>query len=203
LKKNKKNGKIYYLFYTMRKNFFHSLLEILKSAILAGIIVLPIRIFIFQPFLVQGASMVPHFETGDYLIVDELTFRFRDPQRGEVIIFKYPLNPSQKFIKRVIGLPGETVEIKNGNILIDGKILKENYLKNTFVFHETKITLGKDEYFVLGDNRGSSLDSRIFGPVKRDLIIGRAFFKVFTLKILPIPALEVIKIPTFDFYVQN
>jgi len=193
----------YIIFYSMRKDFFHSLLEILKSAILAGIIVLPIRIFVFQPFLVQGASMSPHFATGDYLIVDELTFRFREPQRGEVIIFKYPLNPSQKFIKRVIGLPGETVEIKSGHIFINGKILKEDYLKNISTFPETKITLGNDEYFVLGDNRPSSLDSRIFGPVKRDLIVGRAIFKVFSWKILPLPAFEVIKTPTFNFNAQN
>ena len=187
----------------MKKDFFHSLFEILKSAILAAIIVLPIRIFIFQPFLVQGASMAPHFETGDYLIVDELTFRFRDPKRGEVIIFKYPLNPSQKFIKRVIGLPGETIEIKKGSVFVNGKILREDYLNNVSTFPDLKITLKNDEYFVLGDNRNSSLDSRIFGPLKRDLIIGRAIFKVFNWKILPLPALKVINTPSFDFNVQN
>jgi len=110
------------------------------------LIVLPIRLFIAQPFIVNGASMVPSFQSGDYLIVDEITFRLRDPKRNEVIIFKYPKDPSKYFIKRIIGLPGDTV---------DGIILTAS------------------QYFVEGDNRNASSDSRIWGPVERKLIIGR------------------------------
>ncbi|MGB9598557.1 MAG: signal peptidase I [Minisyncoccales bacterium] len=187
----------------MKKNFLNFLLETLKSLILAGIIVLPIRLFIFQPFLVQGASMAPHFSTGDYLIVDEISFRFREPRRGEVIVFKYPVHPSQKFIKRVIGLPGETVEVKDGNIFINGKILKEDYLNNVLTFPTAKISLGPDEYFVLGDNRDSSLDSRVFGPLKRKYLVGRVLIKVFSWKVIPLPALEIIKVPSFNFNEQN
>ncbi|HEY4493756.1 MAG TPA: signal peptidase I [Candidatus Paceibacterota bacterium] len=115
------------------------------------LIVLPIRLFVAQPFIVNGASMSPTFESGDYLIVDELTFHFRDPKRGEVIIFKYPKDPSKYFIKRVIGLPGDTV---------DGE------------------TLGTTEYFVEGDNRDASSDSRVWGPVERDLVIGRPIVRL-------------------------
>lgn|SRR3989344_843434 len=125
--------------------------EFLSFIIITLLVVLPIRLFIAQPFIVNGASMVPTFENGDYLIVDELTYHFREPERGEVVIFKYPKDPSKFFIKRVIGLPGDTV---------DGTLMKEG------------------EYFVEGDNRDASSDSRVWGPVTRDLIIGRPYFRL-------------------------
>lgn len=171
----------------MRK-FFTFIWEIVKIAVIAAVIVVPIRYFLFQPFFVRGQSMNPSFENGDYLIIDEISYRFKTPQRGEVIVFKYPQNPSQRFIKRVIGLPGETVEIKDGEIIIykDGssQVLDESeYLTPGVVSTpgvksgNTKIILAENEYFVLGDNRSYSFDSRRFGVLPEENIIGRVIFR--------------------------
>jgi len=161
--------------------------EVSKIVIIAALIVLPIRYFVFQPFVVRGSSMEPNFYSGDYLIVDEISYRFNPPQRGDVIVFGYPRNPSQRFIKRIIGLPNETIEIKDKKIIIsslDGteQILDEGtYLPISGISEETnlKLSLSGDEYFVLGDNRGNSSDSRQWGPVKREYIIGKVFVRVF------------------------
>ena len=125
--------------------------------------------------------MEPNFENGDYLIIDELSFRFRDPQRGEVVVFKYPQNPSQKYIKRIIGLPGETVEIQDGKVAIlnqKEKVLDEsNYLPvATFTSGDVQISLGDNEYFVLGDNSANSFDSRYWGFVPHKDLLGKALF---------------------------
>jgi signal peptidase I len=152
--------------------------EILQTVFLALLIVLPIRLFIFQPFIVKGESMEPTFKESDYLIIDEITYRFREPKRGEVVVFKNPMNERQRFIKRIIGLPGEKIEIVDGKIFISNgekKILNEPYLNFSFTSGDIQITLGSDEYFVLGDNRQFSLDSRRFGPIKKKEIVGRVF----------------------------
>jgi signal peptidase I len=165
------------------KNFFLYLWEVIKIVVLASLIVIPIRVFIFQPFFVKGQSMEPNFENGDYLLVDEISYRFKEPQRGDVVVFKYPNDVSQRYIKRIIGLPGETIEIKDGKIDIFNQqgesILKEtNYLsENIFTTGDTNITLKQDEYFVLGDNRLASADSRRWGPLPRKDIIGRVVFR--------------------------
>ena len=128
--------------------------------------------------------MEPIFHSDDCLIVDEITYRFHSPKRGDVVVFKFPENPSQRFIKRIIGLPGETVEIKDGKIMIskDGKtkILNEsNYLgKDVYTKGNIKVSLEKDEFFVLGDNRSFSFDSRRFGVLPRKYIIGRVIFRL-------------------------
>jgi signal peptidase I len=172
--------------------------ELAKIVLIALIIVVPIRYFLFQPFFVKGQSMEPNFENGDYLIVDEISYRLRAPQRGEVIVFKYPNNPSQRYIKRIIGLPGETIEIKNGRVAIfnqEGEeILNESDYLSPFVFTpgNIRITLAKDEYFVLGDNRTSSADSRRWGPLPREYIIGRALIRAW-----PFAALAKIEVPTY------
>jgi signal peptidase I len=175
---------------------FAFLLEIFQVVILALLIVLPIRFFIFQPFIVKGQSMEPNFEEGDYLIIDELSYRLRNPERGEVIVFKNPVNPSQKFIKRIIGLPGETIEIKDGKIIIskgESFVLDESqYLNFYFTSGEMKITLGENEYFVLGDNREFSFDSRRFGPLRKKEIIGRVLFRLW-----PVTALAKITPPIY------
>ena len=129
--------------------------EFIKFVVIAVLIVVPIRLWVAQPFIVNGASMEPTFQTGDYLIVDELSYQFRQPKKEEVIIFRYPLNPSIFYIKRVIGTPGET-------IILDGK----------------EIELGEKEYFVMGDNRPFSSDSRRWGTVPENLIVGRAFARL-------------------------
>lgn len=161
--------------------------ETVRFIILAIIIVVPVRIFIAQPFVVSGSSMYPTFHNGDYLIVDELTYRLDKVERNDVIIFKYPGDTSKYFIKRVIGLPNEIVEVKNNVVSITNKktnqttTLDENYLTNKAGGIDAKYDLNNDEYFVMGDNRGASSDSRYWGPVKKDLIIGQAF-----LRLLPI-----------------
>ena len=162
--------------------------EFLKIVVIAVIIVVPIRYFLFQPFIVKGESMVPNFQSGDYLIVDEISYRLGDPQRGDVVVLKYPLDTTQRFIKRIVGLPGETIQVKNGKITItkDGKSMvlsEKDYLpdlKNTD--GEVNVTLGDDKYFVLGDNRPFSYDSRRWGALPREDIVGRAILRVFPIK---------------------
>lgn len=165
------------------KKFFIFIWEIAKIVAIAALIVIPIRYFLFQPFFVKGQSMDPNFENGDYLIVDEISYRFSEPQRGEVIVFKYPKDPSHRFIKRIVGLPGETVEIKDGKVIIfygDGtsQVLNESeYLSDLMTAGDFRIILGENEYFVLGDNRPFSFDSRRFGVLPKDKIIGRVIFR--------------------------
>lgn len=163
----------------------HEFWEIIRVLLVSLAIVLPIRYFIVQPFIVRGASMEPTFENKEYLVVDEASYYFREPKRGEVIVFRYPRDPSQFFIKRIIGLPGEKIEIHSGRVKIvnhefpDGFILDELYLDppNHFTAPDTKITLGGGQYFVLGDNRDFSSDSRIWGILERKFITGRVFFR--------------------------
>jgi len=164
------------------KKFFTFVWEVAKIIIIAAVIVIPIRYFLFQPFFVRGQSMDPNFENGDYLIIDEITYRFKAPQRGEVIVFKSPQDPSQRFIKRIIGLPGETIEIKDGKVIIytkgEPQVLDEsNYLSDLLTGGNIQITLAEDEYFVLGDNRSFSFDSRRFGVLSEENIIGRVILR--------------------------
>lgn len=156
--------------------------EIIRVFILSVAIIVPIRYFVIQPFYVKGASMEPNFYDHEYLIIDELSYRMRQPQRGEIIVFRYPFDQKQFFIKRVIGLPGETVIIKNGKVDIQRnnkeEKLQEPYLPSDIVTsNDTTVTLSDTEYFLLGDNRGASLDSRYFGAVKKDLVIGRVWLR--------------------------
>ncbi|WKZ26805.1 MAG: signal peptidase I [Candidatus Paceibacterota bacterium] len=159
--------------------------ELVKFTLIAFLIVVPFRIFIAQPFIVNGASMEPTFHPGEYLIVDQLTYKaFSQPKRGEVIIFRYPQDTTKFFIKRVVGLPGETIEIRGENIRIsnsdfpEGFLLDEDYL--SFRKQDNlKTKLKSDEYFVMGDNRPQSSDSRIWGPLKEELIIGRPLVRLF------------------------
>lgn len=160
--------------------------ELAKIAIVAAVIVIPIRYFLFQPFIVKGDSMTPNFSSGDYLIIDEISYRFKNPERGEVIVFKYPKNPVYRFIKRVIGLPGETVEIKDNQIKIYDKNNKELDLNETSylpaldaTYGNLNVVLSDNEYFVLGDNRPYSSDSRSWGPLPKENIIGRVFIRLF------------------------
>lgn len=163
--------------------FFRNLVSFLQTFLLALAIVIPIRYFLFQPFIVSGASMEPNFKQGEYLLIDEISFRFRSPQRGEVIVFRYPKNPTYFYIKRVVGLPGETIEIKDNTLKIynydypAGKTFEEPYIKGE-TEDDLEITLDKDEYFVLGDNREHSSDSRVFGPISRKDIVGRTWVAV-------------------------
>ena len=158
--------------------------EIFKVVIISLAIIIPIRYFLIQPFYVKGASMEPNFVDHQYLIIDELSYRFADPQRGDIIVFRYPKDPRQYFIKRVMGLPGETVRVRDGKVYIineeypAGVLINENeYLSDTYTAGNKEVQLGDEEYFVLGDNRSASLDSRGFGTVPERLIIGRVWLR--------------------------
>lgn len=163
-----------------RDSFFT---ELLKFAIVAVLIVVPVRLFVAKPFIVSGASMEPTFDTGQYLIIDELSYHLGEPSRGDVVIFKYPKDPTQYFIKRVIGLPGETVRIQNSEVYItktdDTTLhLTEDYVKNIGNGADLTTVLKDDEYFVMGDNRPESSDSRYWGVLPRENIVGRAFVRL-------------------------
>jgi signal peptidase I len=177
------------------------LFELIKVIVLAGITIAIIRYYLFKPFYVKGASMEPNFLDHEYLIVDELSYHLRVPERGEVVVFKYPNNHDEYFLKRIIGLPGERVKIEAGHITIynsehpEGIQISESYLPKDLVTGGDipGVTLGSDEYYVLGDNRPNSFDSRRFGPVKRDLIIGRAFLRGW-----PVNRLTKFGVPTYN-----
>lgn len=161
--------------------------EIVRFSLFALLIVLPIRLFIAQPFIVSGASMETTFSTGQYLIVDQLTYHLEEPQRGDVIIFRYPKDPSKFFIKRVIGVPGDTVNISGNEVKItntafpEGVVLDESYILSMKPNTTLTEILGDGEYFVMGDNRDASSDSRAWGVLQRDNIVGRAFLRLFPL----------------------
>ena len=163
--------------------------EIIKFTFLVLVVVVPFRLFVAQPFIVSGASMDPAFADGEYLIVDQLSKRFEPEQRESVVIFRYPEEPEKFFIKRIIGLPGETVKINDGVVTIYNADFPEGKsagitLVEPYVSEENKkaddfrAVLSADEYFVMGDNRLGSFDSRAWGPVPKDLIIGRPIIRL-------------------------
>lgn len=181
------------------------ILEIIKIVVLAFVIIVPVRVFLFQPFFVQGASMEPNFEDKEYLIINELGYKktsvgfgdtnfftvnpFKEIKRQHVIVFRYPLDPGKYFIKRVIGLPGEKIEVKEGSVTVfnqqnpNGMSLDEAaYLsKSVRTTGDLSVTLASDEYFVMGDNRMFSSDSRVWGPVKEKFIMGEVLLRAWPL----------------------
>lgn len=171
------------------KDFFYFVWDLLKTGIIVFIIAFLIRYFLIQPFIVEGSSMLPNYIDQEYLLAEKLSFSLSSPKRGDVIIFKYPNNPSVNYIKRVIGLPGETVEITNNQVRIinkdhpEGVILDESYLPSntkTLTSENKKFsaTLAENSYFVMGDNREHSSDSREWGALPRANIIGHAWLTV-------------------------
>lgn len=181
--------------------------DFFKVIIIALIIIVPIRYFIFQPFIVSGSSMEPNFQDKQYLIIDEVSYRLHDPARGDVLVLRYPKDPKQYFIKRVIGLPGEKVQVDNGHVTIynnehpQGMVLNEPYLpdQNITFPHVTTIiggnhiiTLGADQYFMMGDNRLASSDSRDWGVLTREGIVGKVVVRA-----LPLSEFKVFSTPTY------
>jgi signal peptidase I len=161
------------------KSFLYSIWEIVEIVLVAFITVMIVRSFLVQPFLVSGSSMEPNFSSGDYLLIDELTYRFRSPERGEVIVFRYPGDEKTYFIKRIIGLPGEKLVLEENKITLfnkenpKGLVLDEDYLPSAGRFSgKEEIALKDGEYFVLGDNRYYSFDSRSWGNLKNNEIVG-------------------------------
>lgn len=161
--------------------------DLIKFCLISLAIVLPFRLFIAQPFIVSGLSMFPTFDDGQYLIVDEFTYKLHSPERGDVIIFHFPNNTKEYFIKRIVGLPGETVSIEGGKVKItntenpEGFFLTEPYI--TDKLSDTPPTkLDDTHYYVMGDNRDASYDSRSWGPLTKNLIVGRAFIRLVPFK---------------------
>jgi len=202
---------------TPNRNFFGGFIsgallvwDFAKIVLIAVVIIIPIRYFVFQPFIVSGSSMEPNFTNGQYLVIDELSYHFSQPQRGQVIVMRYPRDEKQYFIKRIIGLPGEKVQVDNGKVTIfneqhpEGVPLNEPYLPNQGLSypHDTiliggskTLTLGKDEYFMMGDNRLASSDSRDWGPLPRKDMIGRVLVRV-----LPIGGFKFFnQVPAYSF----
>ncbi|MCR4333916.1 MAG: signal peptidase I [Patescibacteria group bacterium] len=160
--------------------------DLFTLAFLIVVVVIPIRLFVVSPFVVDGESMHPTFENLDYLVIDELLYNFKAPARGEVIVFRFPLNHSVFYIKRIIGLPGETVSITHGVVTIisatgEKKTLAEPYIVNEDATYTSDVMLNPGEYFVMGDNRPNSSDSRVWGPLSKKDIVGRV-----DLRLLPI-----------------
>ena len=164
-----------------------ALRDFIEAFVIALLIALPIKYFIASPFIVRQTSMYPTFKDSDYLIVDKVSYKFENPKRGEVVVFHPPFDESTYFIKRIIGLPGETVKVQDNKVTItnkdnpDGFVLEEPYVSSIRDF-ATTTTLDDKNYFVMGDNRAVSSDSRNWGPLPMDHISGRAILRLFPFK---------------------
>ncbi|MCL4387111.1 MAG: signal peptidase I [Patescibacteria group bacterium] len=204
---------------TSKNEYLSFFLETLKTIAFIAVAFVFVRYYLVQPFLVVGTSMEPSFHDGEYILVNEISYHFFVPKRGEVVIFKHPdkectesvensyinriflQGPCKNYIKRVVGLPGETVEIKDGAITVyndknpSGEKLSENYTADIKLFGNQKVTLEKDEYYVVGDNRlpNGSSDSREWGPLKREFITGKA-----ALVVLPLQNLGLVRAPSYS-----
>ncbi|HSX19400.1 MAG TPA: signal peptidase I [Candidatus Saccharimonadales bacterium] len=157
----------------IRETLISAFKEITQTALISLAIFFFVYTFLVQPHRVKGDSMFPNFKDGELLLTEKVTYRIYKPQRGDVIVFQAP-HASVDYIKRVIGLPGETVKVQDGTVFIGDQELKEPYETQKTQGSET-LTLGVDEYFVLGDNRGASSDSRAFGPIKRSSFKGKVW----------------------------
>ncbi len=176
--------------------------ETAKTVFYVAVLAVIIRTFLIQPFIVEGRSMEPNFSNNDYLLIDKLTYRVRGPKRGEIIVFKYPKNPRENYIKRIIGLPNETVVIEDNSVTVinqanpEGFKLNEDYLSADEITealgqqNKLSLSLQDGEYFVLGDNRNASQDSRVFGKVDKSYFIGRSL-----IRLLPLSQIRVYAAP--------
>lgn len=178
------------------KDFF---IELLQVVIVALAIIIPVRYFFIKPFYVKGASMEPTFFDHEYLVIDEISYRFKEPVRGDIVVFRYPRDPKQYFIKRIVGLPGETIQITGNGVFVNGDRVEEAYLaEGEQTRGEIVVTLQPDEYFVLGDNRSFSLDSRSFGPLPRQYIVGKTWIRGW-----PFDKVTVFEAPTYNVTIEQ
>lgn len=156
--------------------------EVIKVVAISLVIIIPIRYFIIQPFYVRGSSMEPNFFDYEYLIIDEINYRFNEPERGQVVVLHDPRHTSEFFIKRIIGLPGDTVSMRNGKVYVNDQKLDESWYLAEDVYtdyapNQDEFIVPDNQYFVMGDNRQASYDSRRFGPVDRSEFIGRVWIR--------------------------
>jgi len=168
------------------KSIISFVMDILETFVFIGSIFIVIYLFILTPNQVKGASMEPTFRNGDYILTSRITYKFRNPQRGDVIVFRSPRNPDIEYIKRIIGLPGDKILIENDEVYVNGIKLEETYIsaktnlwEGGFIKEGIPITVPANHVFVMGDNRPRSSDSREFGPIPIDSIIGQVFYRYF------------------------
>lgn len=177
-----------YLDHPARKTFFSqfktNLIDLIQTLVVFGAILALIHLFLAQPHKVSGSSMVPTFHNADYILTDKISYKLGEVKRGDIIVFANPRNESEEFIKRVVGLPGETIKLENSTVYINGKPLSEPYLPlgttvypGSFLTEGTPVKISPSHYFVMGDNRTHSSDSREWGEINREEIVGRAFFR--------------------------
>jgi signal peptidase I len=188
------------------KSFSRFFLDLIETIVIGLSLFLVVYLFFLQPHQVNGQSMVPNFQSGDYVLTDKVSYRFGEPQRGDVIVFhapesaNCPVGTGCDFIKRILAVPGETVEVRDNAVLVDGVPLQEDYIPADFqtqpgsFTRDRAFTLGIDEYFAVGDNRPYSSDSRAWGPIHRSEIVGRAFFRYW-----PISEAGVIRSAEYQF----
>jgi len=170
------------------------ILEFVQSIVLALSVFVLLYLFVAQPNQVQGSSMVPNFIDKEYLLTDKLTYQFSTPKRGDVVVFKAPATEACsenecEYIKRIVGIPGDTVMVSGGQVYLNGQMLNQFFLPEDYITDPgafcqegVTITVPEDQYLVFGDNRSHSRDGREFGPIKKDLILGKAFFKYWPIK---------------------
>jgi signal peptidase I len=150
--------------------------ELVESVVIAVVLALVIRFFLFEPFYIPSGSMEPTLQVNDKIIVNKFVYKLGEPARGDIIVFKYPLDPSRDYIKRVIGLPGETLEIKESTVYVNNQPISENYLPSDIKFMDFgPVSIPDDSYFMMGDNRNNSQDSRVWGTLSENYIVGKAF----------------------------
>ncbi len=162
------------------------IMEIMETVVFVGSLFIVVYLFILQPNQIKGASMEPTFYNGNYIFTSKVTYKMRNPQRGDVVVFHSPRNPDIEYIKRVIGLPGDTILIENQQVYVNGQKIDEPYISaattlipGNFVQEGVPIEVPEDHYFVMGDNRPRSSDSREFGPIPVSSIVGQVFFRYF------------------------
>ncbi|MCC7436744.1 signal peptidase I [Candidatus Nomurabacteria bacterium] len=169
------------------KSRFRIFLENVSYIGTAVVLAMLVQQFVIRPFVVNGSSMSPTLETGNYLLIDEVTYRFSGPERGDVVVFKAPPEPDKYFIKRIIGLPGDTVSINGQIVTITNKDNPEGFtLSEPFITHKSSdnivVKVPEDQYFVMGDNRSGSYDSRSWGTLPKEDLRGRALIRLLPIK---------------------
>lgn len=171
------------------RNLWLFFLDFLETIVVSLAIFAVVYVFLFMPHQVDGKSMEPNFHNGEYILTDKLSYRFNAPKRGDVVVFHSPQDERSDFIKRIIGVPGDTLKVEKGYVYLNDQRLEENYindpggvLSGRFLREGLEVTVPPDQYLVMGDNRDHSSDSREWGFVGIDGIVGRAFFRYWPVK---------------------